>query len=223
MALSEHRPQTILIVGAGPGIGLAAAQRFASEGFRVGLVARDAGRLDKLASTLEESGVTVECEAADASMPDDLQAAVGRLQDRLGAFDVVLFSPLPSTALIKPVLDTTAADLSASLALNVGGAASVVRAVAPTMVERGSGTLLFTTGSGALRPSPERTASAVTTAAESTYVALLHEALAPHGVHAGQVAIVGAVGPGLKHEPGTVADALWQQHVSRDRALTVLE
>ena len=109
------------------------------------------------------------------------------------------------------------------IGLSTGGAAAVVGAVAPAMAERGGGTLLFTTGSGALRPSPERAASAVTTAAESTYVALLHEALAPHGVHAGQVAIVGAVGPGLKHEPDTVAEALWAHHVSRDAGLTVLE
>lgn len=225
MTVSEHQHAgpTALVVGAGPGIGLSVARRVAEEGFSVGLVARDPERLAKLAATLEEGGATVATERADASVPEDLQGAVARLQDKLGPADVVCFSPLPSTALIKPVLETSASDLSASLALNVGGAAALVGAVAPGMIERRRGTLLFTTGSGALRPSADRAASAVTTAAESMYVGLLHEALAPYRVHVGHVAIVGAVGPGLEHEPDSVAEALWSHHVERDRALTVLE
>lgn len=207
MTVSElQESRTVLVVGAGPGIGLSVARRFAREGYRVGLIARDPDRLAKLAATLEESGASVDSESADASVPEELRAAIHRIEDRLGPVDVVCFSPLSSVALIKPVLETTAADLTTSLALNVGGAAAVVGAVVPSMVERRRGTLLFTTGSGALRPSPERAASAVTTAAETAYVGILHEALAPHGVHAAQVAIV-----------------LWDQHVSRDRALTVLE
>jgi short-subunit dehydrogenase len=104
----------------------------------------------------------------------------------------------------------------------VGGAATVVGSVVPGMLERGHGTLLFTTGSGALHPSPQRAASAVTTAAETTYVQLLHEELAPHGVHAAQVVIVGPVGEGAQHEPAAVANELWRQHVTRDRTPTVL-
>jgi len=221
--MTDIQHKTIIVVGAGPGIGLSVARRFAREGYDVGLVARDRGRLSALAQALREAGATVELEAADASVPAELSDALKSLVNRLGRADVVCFSPLPAIPLIKPVLDSTPEDLTASLALNVGGAAATVQAIVPAMIERASGTLLFTSGSGALRPSPERAASAITTAAESTYVALLHEALAPHGVHAGQVAIVGPVGAGEKHEPDAVAEALWDHHVRRDAPLTVLE
>jgi len=36
-----------VIVGAGPNLGLAVARRFGREGMRVGLIARDAGKLDE--------------------------------------------------------------------------------------------------------------------------------------------------------------------------------
>lgn len=214
--------RTMVVVGAGPGIGLAAARRFAREGYRIGLIARDPAKLDDLAGQVGDENTVVATEAADASVPAALQAALERLGRRLGPPDVVCFSPLPAVALIKPVLETSADYLAASLALNIGGAATVVGSVVPGMLERGHGTLLFTTGSGALQPSPQRAASAVTTAAETTYVQLLHDELAPHGIHAGQVIIVGPVGEGRQHEPAAVADELWNQHVTRDRTPTVL-
>ena len=220
---AHEQLKTLFVVGAGPGIGLAVARRFAREGFRVGLVARNATRLETLADTLRDEGTKVETSAADASDPGELRTALEGLAAAMGSPDVVCFSPLPSIGLIKPVLDTTADDLATSLALNVGGAAATVGAVVPGMLDRGAGTLLFTTGSGALRPSSDRAASAVTTAAESMYVRLLHDALAPRGIHVSQAVIVGAVGPGERHEPATIAEVLWTQHVHRDRALTVIE
>ncbi len=217
-----HEPTgTLVVIGAGPGVGLAVARRFAREGYRIGLIARDPAKLASLAAQVGD-GVVVATEAADASVPAALEAALERLNRRLGRPDVVCFSPLPALALIKPVLDTSADDLAASLALNVGGAATVVRSVVPAMLSRGHGTLLFTTGSGALQPSPKRAASAVTTAAETTYVQLLHDDLAPHGIHAAQVIVVGPVGEGRQHEPSAVADELWNQHVTRGATPTIL-
>ena len=221
--IHDRRSQTLLVVGAGPGIGTATARRFAREGYRVGLVARDRERLQAIAEQLRDDGADVSTATADASSPAELTTALHQLREVNGDPTVALFSPLPSLSLIKPVLETSADDLGAALALNVVGAAATARAVAPAMVRSGTGTLLFTTGSGAVRPSPERAASTVTTAAESAYAQLLQEALAVHGVHVAHLVICGAVGPGLKHEPAAVADELWRRHIHRDRALTVLD
>ena len=46
----------LLLVGAGPGLGLAVAHRFAAGGYRVTLVARSADRLGELARSLEDTG-----------------------------------------------------------------------------------------------------------------------------------------------------------------------
>ena len=216
-------PGAIVVVGAGQGIGLSVARRFAAAGSAVGLVARSADRLRQLASTLAAEGAAVEWEAADAADPASLQPALKALAARVGPVEVLCFSPLPSLDLIRPVLDTGAGDFLASLALNIGGAATAVREVVPGMLESGHGSLLFTTGSGAVRPSPERAASAVTTAAETAYVDLLHRHLTPAGIRVAHVLIAGPVGPGLKHEPDAVAEALWQAHRHPGPAVTVLE
>ncbi len=90
------------------------------------------------------------------------------------------------------------------------------------MHDRGRGTLLFTTGSAALTPSPDRAASAVTTTAAGTYLELLHQALAPQGVVVAHTVIVGPVGPGQRHEPADIANHLYRRHVDQDGGLSVL-
>ena len=216
-------PGATLIVGAGPGIGLSVARRFAAAGGAVGLVARSEDRLARLSATLAGEGVTAEWAAADAADPASLQPALKSLAARLGAIEVLCFSPLPSLGLIRPVLETSAGEFLASLALNVGGAATAVGEVVPGMLERGRGSLLFTTGSGAIRPSPDRAASAVATAAETAYVDLLHRQLTPAGIRVAHVVIVGPAGHGLQHEPDAVAEALWEAHNRPGDAVTVLD
>ena len=122
---------TVLVVGAGPGIGAAVARRFGREGYRVGLVARDCGRLDLLVHELEAGGVHAAAAVADARRPEHLQVAVRELAVRLGPARVLCFSPLPDVGLIKPVLDTSPQDLLASLELNVVGAAAAARRSCP--------------------------------------------------------------------------------------------
>jgi short-subunit dehydrogenase len=54
---------SIVIVGAGPNLGLAVARRFGGEGFSVGLVSRTQAKLDDLAAQLEDDGVTAAARA----------------------------------------------------------------------------------------------------------------------------------------------------------------
>ena len=213
---------TVTIVGAGPGVGAAVARRFGTEGHPVALVARNRDRLDGMVAELEEDGTQAAAASADVRRPAEVRHALADLAARVGPAEILCFSPLADVSLIKPILDTTADDLAAALELQVVGAAAAVAEVLPPMRKRGRGTLLFTTGSAALTPSPERATSGVTYGAENVYVQMRHEALAPEGIHVNQTVIVGPIGPGKQHEPATVAEHLWQNHVRRDEALTVI-
>ncbi|MEU1799535.1 SDR family NAD(P)-dependent oxidoreductase [Streptomyces sp. NPDC019937] len=211
-----------VVVGAGPGLGAAAARRFGREGHPVGLIARSAERLDSMAADLASEGLTTATETADATDAQALAAALGALRARLGPIEAVLFSPRPSLGWIKPVLDTGPSDVESALALSVVAAAAAVRAVVPDMRRRGHGTLLFTTGGAAVEPHRDRAVSGIAYAAESAYVRMLHDALAVEGVHAAQLTVVGPIGRGARHEPDAVAREMWRLHTARDQPLVVL-
>lgn len=211
-----------VVIGAGPGLGAAAARRFGREGHPVGLIARDTERLASMAADLDADGMPTATETADVTDAQALATALGALRARLGSVEVALFSPRPSVSWIKPVLDTEPSDIASALSLNVVAAAAAVRSVVPDLRDRRRGTLLFTTGGAAVEPHRDRAVSAIAYAAESAYVRMLHDALADEGVYAAHVTVVGPIGVGMRHEPDAVAAELWRLHAEREQPLVVL-
>ncbi|GAB3804731.1 hypothetical protein GCM10028819_36700 [Spirosoma humi] len=49
--------QTIAIIGAGPGVGLAIAEKFGLQGYNVALLSRNTGKLAPLQSKLQAKGI----------------------------------------------------------------------------------------------------------------------------------------------------------------------
>ena len=73
-------------------------------------------------------------------------------------------------------------------------------------------------GASASAPNPKVAGTSVAFAGESAYAAMLHEVLAPEGVHVGQLIIPGAIRPGTgAFAPDALAQALWEMH--RDRGV----
>jgi NADP-dependent 3-hydroxy acid dehydrogenase YdfG len=206
---------SIVIVGAGPNLGAAVARRFGREGMSVGLVARDAGKLEELANVLNEEGITADFAAADIRDAGALAGAIGALAERLGPVEVLEYSPLPAQEFMKPILETSVDDLRGPLEFSVLGAVAAARAVVGPMIEAGSGTILFTTGGAAVKPYPERAGVGVSFAGEVAYARMLNEELADKGVHVGHTAIAGRIGPGEDHEPDDVAEVLWKHHIDK--------
>ncbi|MFF9455796.1 SDR family NAD(P)-dependent oxidoreductase [Streptomyces flaveolus] len=208
---------TFALVGAGPGLGLATARRFGEAGHGVALVARDAGRLDSLATTLDDDGIHARGYPADVLDPASLTTALRAATDDLGPVEILQFSPVPRADFMKPVLDTGASDLDAPLAFSVKGPVTCVDAVLPGMRALGRGTLLFVNGGSAVRPHPERTGTSIAFAAESAYAEMLHEALAPENIHVAQLIVPGAIRPDAEHSsPAVLAERLYALHTGRD-------
>ena len=90
-------------------------------------------------------------------------------------------------------------------------------AVIGPMLERASGTILFTTGGAAINPYPLRAGVGISFAGEVAYARMLHDEVKDRGVHVSHTAIGGRIAPGADHEPDDVAEVLWQQH--RDRSV----
>jgi NADP-dependent 3-hydroxy acid dehydrogenase YdfG len=206
---------SIVIVGAGPNLGLAIARRFGREGFAVGLVSRTQSKLDDLASRLESDGLTAAGVAADIRDSDALAAAIRSLADRLGEVEVLEYSPLPAPEFMKPILETTVDDVRGPLEFSILGAVAATQAVVGPMRDAGRGTILFTTGGAAINPYPLRAGVGISFAGEVAYARMLHDELADSGVHVAHTAIGGRIAPGMDHEPSDVADVLWGHHTER--------
>jgi NADP-dependent 3-hydroxy acid dehydrogenase YdfG len=206
---------SIVIVGAGPNLGAAIARRFGREGLPVGLVARNAGKLEALAHDLASAGITADYAAADIRDAGALSSAITSLADRLGPVEVLEYSPLPAPEFMKPILETTVDDVRGPLEFSVLGAVAAVTTVVGPMVERGSGTILFTTGGAAINPYPLRAGVGIAFAGEVAYARMLHDELRDRGVHVAHTAIGGRIAPGEDHEPDDVADTLWRRHTER--------
>ncbi|HLK25211.1 MAG TPA: SDR family oxidoreductase [Caulobacteraceae bacterium] len=95
-------PRTIVITGGSAGIGRAIAQRFARNGDRIGVIARDATALQSAAEEARASGAAEAAfEPADVADASAVFAAADRLEQALGPVDVwindameTVFSPL---------------------------------------------------------------------------------------------------------------------------------
>jgi NAD(P)-dependent dehydrogenase (short-subunit alcohol dehydrogenase family) len=217
---------TIAIVGAGPGLGLSIAKVFGRNGFSVALVSRTQDRLDRLAADLGESGVEAAGFAADVMDRESLAAAFDRITARFGAVDVLEYSPAPHTPVpgitMTGPLDATVETVQPQVEYYLYGGMAAARQVLPGMIERGAGTLLFTTGGSSRDPlaaPPEFATTAVASAALRAWVLKLHQALAGTGVYAAHVPLsvwIGAGGP--ETQADTIAELYWDAHTKRDGA-----
>jgi short-subunit dehydrogenase len=206
---------SIVIVGAGPNLGMAVARRFGREGFAVGLVSRTQSKLDDLAAQLGSEGITAKGAAADIRDSDALTAAIERLAGELGPVEVLEYSPLPAREFMKPILETTAEDIRGPLEFSIIGAVAAVQAVLGPMREAGRGTILYTTGGAAINPYPLRAGVGISFAGEVAYARMLHDELKGRGIHVAHTAIGGRIAPGADHEPDHVAEVLWRHHTER--------
>ncbi|GGQ58888.1 hypothetical protein GCM10010216_21080 [Streptomyces flaveolus] len=96
---------TFALVGAGPGLGLAAARRFGTAGHRVALLSRSAQHQDNLAAGLARENIHACGFTADVLDPASLTAALRKAADTLGPVEILQFSPVPRGDFMKPVLD----------------------------------------------------------------------------------------------------------------------
>jgi NADP-dependent 3-hydroxy acid dehydrogenase YdfG len=213
---------SLVIIGAGPNLGMAVARRFGREGFSAGLVSRTREKLDDLVAELEADGITAAAAAADIRDPQALTGAIESLAEQLGPVEVLEYSPLPAKEFMKPILETTVDDVRGPLEFSVLGAVAAARAVLPGMRAAGTGAILYTTGGAAVKPYPLRAGVGISFAGEVAYARMLHDELHDSGIHVAHTAIGGRIAPGEDHEPDDIANLLWRHHAERGPFQTVV-
>jgi NADP-dependent 3-hydroxy acid dehydrogenase YdfG len=219
--------KTIAIVGAGPGVGLAVAQRFGREGYKAALISRNQQKLNALVDILKADGIDAHGFAADVLDRPALSAALAKANKRFKSIDVLEYSPTGTGAtLLKPTAMTEENE-QYHLDMNVLGAITAVRAVLPGMLERGNGGLLFSTAASSHYPVAFTASFGVAAGAALNYARVLYQELGPMGIYAGIISIAGYVvqkGEDTELAPNglsriaaqDIADMHWNMFVKRD-------
>ncbi|HXC19271.1 MAG TPA: SDR family oxidoreductase, partial [Acidimicrobiales bacterium] len=136
--------KTVVVTGAGHGIGRASALRFAAEGANVAIVDVRAEPARSVAEELDRAGFHGRAYEADVSDADQVDALVARVVDDFGGIDVLHSHAGRLRA--GTVGETDLEEWNRTLAVNVTSMFLMVRAVVPIMRTRGGGAIV-TTGS----------------------------------------------------------------------------
>jgi NAD(P)-dependent dehydrogenase (short-subunit alcohol dehydrogenase family) len=197
-----------IVIGAGPGIGVAVARRLARERLPVGVVARAPATVEAALAALADAEVRTYGAVADATDEDALREALDGYVERLGVPDVLVYN----AAIIQwdELGELTAGQHLDAWAVNVVGAITAAAHLLPRMADAGGGTFLLT--SGMPTPVPGVLSLSLGKAGVRALAEALHAQFRPAGVHVTAVTIAGAVEPGSAFDPDEIAEHYWRLH-----------
>jgi NAD(P)-dependent dehydrogenase (short-subunit alcohol dehydrogenase family) len=162
--LRSFHDKSVLISGAGRGIGKRIALGFAQAGARVGLLARSKAELDLAQLEIEHaSGMALRLRA-DVRDYEQMVAAVDRMRVQFGSIDALVCAAGVQGP-IGPLAETDPKAWAEAIAINLMGAVNACRAVLPHMMERRSGKIILLSGAGAEGPRVNFSAYAASKAA----------------------------------------------------------
>lgn len=204
-----------VVTGVGPGTGSALARRFASGGYRVAMLARNAERLAALEAEIPNAKA-FPCDVAD---PARIEAAITDVEVTLGTPDVLIHNAV--RGVFGNFLDIDPAHMNRAFQINTMGLLHLARRVAPAMIAAGKGAIICTGNTSALRGRPRYTGFAPTKAAQRILAEAMARDLGPKGVHVAYIVIDAVIDiawtrerfadkpDGFFIKPSSIADEAW--------------
>lgn len=221
----------VAIVGVGPGLSRAVAERFAREGFRVALMARDESHLQPVAEAVEKAGSAALALPMDATDQTSVGQAFGRLRSTWADPGVLVYN----AGLFRRggLLELDPGAFEQCWRANCMGAFLAAREVLGSMAERGQGTVLLSGATAALRGGARFAGLAVGKFGLRALAQSMAREFGPQGVHVSHVIIDGQIGTPRnrqaapdrpEHEflsPEGLAEIYWQLHCQPPTAWTL--
>ncbi len=183
-----------LITGVGDGTGAALARRFADT-YRVAMLARNEQRLRSLEDDLAHSRGYI-CDVGDLKA---LEAVVKSVRTEMGPPHVFVHNAVSAT--LNTFLEADVADLEHNFRVNTVSLYYLARALAPAMIDAGSGAIVVTGNTAAHRGIARYAAFAPTKAAQRILAQSLARDLGPKGVHVAYVTIDAAIDTPWSRKP----------------------
>lgn len=182
-----------LIVGAGDATGAAIAKAFAREGYVacVNRRARNAEQLESLAQSIRAEGYAAQAYPGDARVEEEVVAMVDAIEHDIGPLEVAVFN-------IGANVNFSILEMTAQVYRKVWEMAAfsgflMGREVAKRMVQRQSGTIIFTGATASLRGGIGYSAFSGAKGALRMLAQSMARELGPHNIHVAHVVIDGGI------------------------------
>jgi NAD(P)-dependent dehydrogenase (short-subunit alcohol dehydrogenase family) len=143
--MDDWKAATALIVGAGAGLSASIARRFAGDGLKVTLAARDTGKLEALCAEIGAEAFA--CDAGDPAQVATLFASLD--SGPHGSPDVVVYNP--SFRVRGPLVDLKPEDIERTWRVTAFGGFLVGQEAVKRMLAKGRGVIVFTGASASVK------------------------------------------------------------------------
>ncbi|MGW5658045.1 SDR family oxidoreductase [Streptomyces humi] len=179
MSCYEFEGQSVVVTGAGAGIGRAAALQFAEERARVLVADRDEEAARQVVKTIQHAGGTARAVVGDLRDQGTVEEIVGTSVGFFGGLDVLVHGDRATDSASGPS-DGDATDWRRVLEVGLVAPYALTLAALPHMLAGERGAIVFTCSEGGLRGG---SAPAARTAAEHGLVGLVRSLAVTYGSH----------------------------------------
>lgn len=206
--------RTVIIVGAGPGLGNHVAEKFGSMGFRVILLARREEALKQYQQELEQKGIEAAWYAADVSNSGNVKETFRMIREKYDTVDAMVYNVGITTPDKDTKIDTDV--LLARYQTDVAGAYSCIQEIATEEFARKHGAILITGGKLATQPEFTYLPLSMDKAALRAMVYAMHPVLKEKGIYIGMVTVAGGIKPGTHFAPERIAERFSELYENRE-------
>ncbi|MEO0818052.1 MAG: SDR family NAD(P)-dependent oxidoreductase [Pseudomonadota bacterium] len=182
-----------LVMGAGAGIGGTVGARFAREGYHAVLCRRsDEAGLQTLVKSIHDAGGAATGFLMNAIEDDAIEARVAEVERDIGPIEVVVYN-LGAQIGDRSLADTSPKAFEMGWRLATFGLFRLAREVCPLMEARGSGTILVTSATAAVRGNGGQHSHAAAMGGRRMLCQTLNAEFASKGIHVAHILVDGAV------------------------------